>query len=266
MNYEQAKQIAEKAVGELAESLERGHSEQLKRYLAAMAKFPRYSLYNILLILAQRPETVRVAGYRTWQSLGRVVKRGAKGILIFAPLVRRAEAQNASEQEHGSRLVGFRGVHVFAQEDTDGKPLPSLSECQGDPSAHRDQLKAFVTSRGVEIEYSASMRPALGQCSSDKIELLPDLSAAVEFAVLAHEVAHLLLHFGPNRRDLTKQVRETEAEAVAFVVCSAIGLEAIQSASEYILLYSGDKKVFADSLENIQRVGSEIIAAITAES
>ena len=64
MKIEQAKEIAGKAIGQLAESLERGHSEELKRYLAAMAKFPKYSLHNVCLILAQRPDTARVAGYQ----------------------------------------------------------------------------------------------------------------------------------------------------------------------------------------------------------
>jgi len=93
MKIEQAKEIAETAIGQLAESLERGQSEGLKDYLAAMARFPRYSLHNILLIMAQRPGATRVAGYRTWNSLGRQVHRGAKGILIFAPIVRRKEIE-----------------------------------------------------------------------------------------------------------------------------------------------------------------------------
>jgi hypothetical protein len=267
MNYEQAKQIVERAVGQLAESLERGRSEELKSYLAAMAKFPRYSLHNILLILAQRPDTVRVAGYHTWKSLGRIVKRGAKGILILAPLIRHSRSRSASEtEENATRLAGFRGVHVFAQEDTEGQPLPALSECHGDPSVHTARLKEFVVARNVQVEYSDAIRPAFGQCSVEKIVLLPDLSAAMEFAVLAHEVGHLLLHFGPNRRELSKQVRETEAEAVAFVACNAIGLEAVQSASEYILLYAGDKKLFSESLENIRRAGSDIVAAISPAS
>lgn len=43
MKVEQAKQIAEKAIQQLAESPERGHGEDLRTYLAAMAKFPKYN-------------------------------------------------------------------------------------------------------------------------------------------------------------------------------------------------------------------------------
>jgi hypothetical protein len=192
---EQAKEIAEKAIGQLAESLEWGHSDELKKYLAAMARFPRYSLQNVLLILSQRPDTTRVAGFHTWRQLGRQVNRGAKGILIFAPMVRRkAENQEAEESSdvrgRSVKLVGFRGVYVFAEEDTSGQPLPRLSRSSGDPSAFADRLRQFVTSRGIQLKYSEDIRPAQGQCSAGKIELLPGMEPAVEFSVLAHEVGH----------------------------------------------------------------------------
>ncbi len=264
MKFEQARQIAEKAIEQLSESLERGHSEELQNYLRAMAKFPRYSLHNILLILAQRPKASRVAGYRTWQQLGRFVKKGAKGILIFAPVLRRKRTDK-DEMLHapGVAVAGFRGVYVFEEADTDGDPIAEISRCQGDPSAFTDRLKQFVSSRAIQLEYSDCIAPAHGQCSPGRIVLLPGLSAAVEFSTLAHEAAHALLHMTARRAETTKRTRETEAEAVAFVVCNAIGLEATKSASDYISLYSGDKNVLAESLEHIQRASAEIIAAIT---
>jgi hypothetical protein len=264
MKIEQAKEIAEKAIGQLAESLERGHSEELKKYLAAMARFPKYSLCNVCLILAQRPDAARVA---VWRQLGRQVNRGAKGILIFAPIVRRKTEGTESGETPGAesvRLVGFRGIHVFAEEDTSGQPIPRLSRCSGDPAVFAERLKEFVTSRGVRLEYTEQIRPAYGMCSAGKIELLLGMDPAVEFSVLAHEIGHLLLHFGERRRETTKRVRETEAEAVAFVVSQAIGLEAMRSSAEYISLYTGDKDLLAESLEHIQRAGAEIITAITA--
>jgi hypothetical protein len=105
--------------------------------------------------------------------------------------------------------------------------------------------------------------PALGQCSAVKITLLPGQSAVEEFNSLALEVAHSLLHFTESRTETTKTVRETEAEAVAFVVCGAIGLEA-KSSVDYIQLYSGNNETLASSLESIQRTSAEILAAITS--
>src|SRR5216683_1135739 len=83
MNSESIKKVTNQAIEQLVEALNAGHSEALTRYLAAMAKFRAYSFLNVLLILKQSPNASRVAGYRTWQSFGRRVKQGEKGIMIF---------------------------------------------------------------------------------------------------------------------------------------------------------------------------------------
>ena len=43
-----------------------------------------------------------------------------------------------------------------------------------------------------------------------------------------------MLHRGERRTLTTKQVRETEAEAVAFVVCQAVGLETGTASQDYV--------------------------------
>ena len=262
MKVEQAKQIASKAIEQLSEALERGHSETLRGYLAAMAMFHRYSLHNIMLIVSQRPDATRVAGFHTWKQLGRNVRKGAKGIMILAPVALRKNREEAtSEEDQSKAAVYLRAVYVFDQIDTDGEPLCELGSAQGDPSGYTEKLKQFVAQRGIQLEYSDTIYPAQGQCSPGKIVLLPGQSAAEEYATLAHETAHSLLHMQERRAETTKRVRETEAEAVAFVVCEAIGLKAASSA-DYIQLYSGDKETLAESLEHVQRASSEILTAI----
>ncbi len=263
MKVEQAKQIASKAIEQLRQALARGHSETLTEYLAAMARFHRYSLRNIMLIASQRPDATHVAGFQTWKQLGRYVKKGAKGILILAPVLLRKDAE-ASDREEGTErpVLHFRAAYVFDVADTDGNALPELGNAEGDPSGHTERLKEFVASRGIQLEYSDAIHPAQGQCSPGKIVLLPGQTLAEEFATLAHETAHSILHQNTRRTETTKRVRETEAEAVAFVVCEAIGLKAKNSA-DYIQLYSGDKDTLAESLEHIQRASAEVLAAIT---
>ena len=261
MKIEQAKQIANKAIEELSQALEAGHSEKLREYLGAMARFHRYSWHNVMLIASQRPDATHVAGFNTWKQLGRFVKKGARGIMILAPIVHKKSKEDASEEEHTKTTVSFRAAYVFDQADTDGKPLSELTGAKGDPCGYTERLKQFVTSRGVQLEYSDSIYPAQGQCTAEKITLLPGQSAAEEFNSLAHEVAHSLLHFTERRGETTKRVRETEAEAVAFVICEAIGLQA-QNSVDYIHLYSGDKETLISSLECIQRTSAQILAAI----
>ncbi len=263
MKIEQAKQIAGKAIEELSHALEAGHSEKLREYLGAMARFHRYSLHNIMLIATQRPDATHVAGFNTWKRLGRFVKKGAKGIMILAPVVIREEAeQEKKDNEQEKTGIRFRAVYVFDMTDTDGKPLPQFGNTEGDPSEYTNRIKEFVSARGIQLEYSDSIYPAQGQCSPGKIVILPGQGAAEEFATLAHELAHAILHHGEQRTETSKRVRETEAEAVAFVVCEGIGLSA-GSSVDYIHLYDGSKETLSASLERIQHTSAEILTAIT---
>jgi hypothetical protein len=263
MKVEQAKQIASNAIEELSKALERGHSEVMREYLKAMARFHCYSAYNIMLILSQRPNATRVAGYHTWKEFGRFVKKGAKGILIFAPILRKRAGEELSPDAESTKVVsGFRAVHVFDLADTDGQVLPGIAETEGDPAGYTERLKEFVAARGTQLEYSDAIYPSQGLSSPGKITLLPGQSPAEEFATLAHETAHAMLHQQARRAETTKCIRETEAEAVAFVVCESVGLHAQRSA-DYIQLYSGSKETLAESLEHVQRASAEILAAIT---
>jgi hypothetical protein len=264
MKIEQAREVATKALKTLAESLRQGESEVLRNYLAAMGKFHRYSASNVLLIVAQRPDATRVAGYHTWKELHRQVLRGAKGIVIFAPLVRRVVERSACDVETGRRnLVGFRAAVVFDVADTSGDPLPEFAKFEGNPGEYLDRLKTFVTQSGCALEYSTSILPAQGQCSAGKIILLPGLSAAEEFHVLTHELAHSRLHFTARRAETTKCMRETEAESAAFVVSQAIGLDTNSASWDYVKLYSGDTETLAQSLGHIQQVSADILSGIT---
>jgi hypothetical protein len=55
---------------------------------------------------------------------------------------------------------------------------------------------------------------------------------------------------------------QAEAEAVAFVVCHALGLETGSGSSDYIQLYHGYASLLKESLEVVQRTSTVIIGAI----
>jgi hypothetical protein len=89
------------------------------------------------------------------------------------------------------------------------------------------------------------------------------LAAAGE--VFGAETAHELLHKAERRTMTTQTVRETEAEAVAFIVGQAVGLEMGNASSDYIQMYAGNATLLAESLEVIQRTASTILRAIRPE-
>jgi len=262
MTTEQAKSLSEIAISRLMDSLERGQSDSLKLYLSAMSRFHRYSWGNILLIYSQRPGATRVAGFHAWLKMRRYVRKGEKGIVILAPMVGQKKSDDELTEDAHTRLFGFRAAHVFDVSQTDGEPLPEFATVKGDPRDRVERLKQFVARQNIAFDYDPAIAPARGMSSGGKIILLPDMPPAEHFSVLAHETAHELLHRGDRRKETTHTMRETEAEAVAFVVCSAIGLDTNTSSSDYIQLHSGDKATLAESLAFIQQTASVILQAI----
>jgi antirestriction protein ArdC len=263
MKSEDLKQLATNAIETLAAALEAGKSADLKRYLVAMGRFHRYSLHNVMLIALQKPTASHVAGFHTWRKLGRHVRKGEKGITIFAPILRRKRAlENATEQDAEEVLFGYRTCAVFDVSQTEGKPLPSIAKVEGDARHYGEKLAAFTLSLGIRLEYSRAILPARGISEGGKITLLPDLGSAEHAAVLAHELAHEFLHHQPRRAATTKTIRETEAEAVAYVVCQAIGLDAGTAAADYIQLHRGDAKLLLESLNYVRLAANRILDGI----
>jgi hypothetical protein len=266
-----AKDIIAANVKLLIEQLEAGHSEGLTAYLTAMGRFHSYSLGNILKIARQCPGAKRVAGMYAWNQLGRRVNKGEKGIRILAPMIgfrkkKDSEAAKDITRQNEPVLVGFRTAFVWDVEQTTGADLPQLTErFTGNVGVFRERLMDFILSRGIELEFRESIAPALGMCYGNKIAILPGQSPAEEFATLVHEAAHSMLHFTERRTATTKTVRETEAEAIAFVVATTIGLDAGKSSVEYIQLYHGNAALLAESLEVIQKTSALILSAIERE-
>jgi len=268
MKSSHARKVSKQAFDELVEAVEVGKSQKLVDYLKAMGRFHNYSLGNAILIGFQKPNATRVAGFRTWQKLGRHVKQNEKGIAIMAPIVRhskviRVDNEEENEQEHEDEMaVAFKTAYVFDISQTDGKPLPEFARVNGDPGVYTERLREYITSKGIVLEYSDSIGSAEGVSAGGLIRLKKGLSAGEELSVLAHELAHEMLHKGRDNMSKDKKVRETEAEAVAFVVCHGIGLDTNNASSDYIQLYDGDKMTLLESLERIQRTAAEILAAV----
>jgi antirestriction protein ArdC len=214
------------------------------------------------------PSASRVAGLYAWNQLGRKVKKGQKGIRILAPMLgtkrkKDSEAEKDITKQNEPALVGFRAVYVFDVSQTEGAELPDLKErVKGDVGEYRERLIDFILAQGIELEFKKSIAPALGMSYGGKIAILLGQSAAEEFSTLVHEASHELLHKSSRRTATTKTVRETEAEAIAFVVSQTIGLDAGNAAADYIHLYNGDAAVLAESLEVIQRTSALILSAI----
>ena len=262
-----AKEVIAANVQALIEQLEAGHSDALTAYLNAMSRFHHYSFGNILEIARQKPDATRVAGLYAWNQMGRRVKKGEKAIRILAPIIGvqrkpQEEAEKDITKQNMRVLVGFRSASVFDVSQTEGPELPELREISGDVGENRDRLLSFIEQQCIELVFSEKIAPALGVSYGGRIAILPGQSKAEEFSTLVHELAHEMLHKAERRTATTKVVRETEAEAIAFVVGKAVGLEPGSASADYIHLYHGNASLLAESLEVIQQTSAVILAAL----
>jgi hypothetical protein len=266
MKFDVATKLAEQGIDQLAEALGQGRSDTLEAYLSVLAKFHRYSFQNSMLIALQCPNASHVAGFNAWKKLGRQVVKGAKGIAILAPCVYRSKDDEASDGDKKAVVKGFKVVHVFDVSQTEGDELPQFAAIDGDPGELIGRLELVIGQHDIALSYDFIPSGALGVSEAESIVIRPDLSPAERFAVLVHEFAHGLLHKGERRQDTTKTVRETEAEAVSFVVCQAIGLDCSTRSADYIQLYRGTTETLAESLEYIQKTATHILASIEADN
>ncbi len=223
------------------------------------------------MIWQQNENATMVAGFRAWQKLGRTVKKGEKGIAIFAPMPFKKKAEDGNGQkaktsepksDEGAQMMGFRVVHVFDVSQTEGDPLPETAKVTGDIGDNLERLKNVVTNSGIELVFESIDDGAFGYSAGGTIVIEESLNDAHAFQVLAHELAHERLHQGDRKGQTTKKVRETEAEAVGFIVANAFDLDATSHCAEYIQLYDGNSDTLQESLKHIQSTAQWIVESI----
>jgi len=238
-------------------------SEDWTRFLATAARFHTYSANNVLLILAQRPDATRVAGYRAWQRLGRQVNKGAKGIAILAPCDYRRRPVDDSDPDENPAVVralrGFTVVHVFDEADTTGEPVtdmaPVLLEGEG---ALWDGLAAQVASAGYTLSRDdcpgANGRTNFAERT---VVVANHLSGRQADKTLCHELAHVCLHDATRVRT-DRDLAEIEAESVAFIVCNALGIDTASYTLPYVALWAGG------DVERIRRTTERVVTTAHA--
>ncbi len=235
-------------------------SETFKAYLDVQAKFHRYSWCNSLLILSQRPNASRVAGYRAWQKLGRQVRKGERGIAIFAPCPWKRERETDGGETETEQGIFFRAVHVFDVAQTDGEPLPEVDVPTVDVAADKllADLARVADKRGIAVTFQAVSDGPFGVSRKGNVEVNSQHTTGQQAKTLAHELAHEALHW-EDRGPFTRSVAELEAESVAYVVCKYVGLDVEVRSSRYIALWDGDSKALRSSLERIADTARSII-------
>jgi hypothetical protein len=242
-------------------------SYQFRLFLTTMAKFHDYSIGNQILIMLQKPEATRVAGFNTWKDLGRWVKKGEKGIAILAPVLPPKPKPEEKEEEDElketeSSPVYFKVVHVFDLDQTEGKPLPEFEVPVLTGEVNQElfaRLLDLMKSRGIRVSFDP--RPHLdpgikGHYTHGEIWVRPEEPRAQQLKTLVHEIAH---YYSEGVFRIPRQDAETIAESAAYVVGAHYGFDTGTRSFPYVALWARDKKVLDQNLSSIRRVAGTIL-------
>lgn len=262
-------------------------SGRYAEYLSVMSRFHDYSLNNCLLIAMQRPDATLVAGYRAWQEkFDRHVRKGEHVIRILCPIVVRAkpsEDESRDDAEPGNepvpvrRIAGFRMATVFDVSQTEGKDLPTLGfdELRGDVEGFEAVMGAIGKASRYPIVYEDIEGGAKGYFSRAEpkhIAIQQGMSQAQTLKMAVHELAHSVMHDaepgekGPSLPD--SGTREVQAESVAYVVSSWLGLDTSEYSFGYVASWSSgrDTSELRASLDEIRSASHGIIDVIERET
>jgi len=265
-------------------------SQGWRAMLDTAAKFHTYSLGNLLLIGGQAPQATRVAGYRSWQSLGRQVRKGERGIAILAPCTYRPKTSSsttdstreqpqderggpAAPAASGKQLRGFRVVHVFDITATEGDPLPEVTPVllTGQaPAGLWEDLAGQVAGYGYALE-RGDCAGANGYTDPRRrvVRIRGDVDEAQAMKTLAHELGHLECgHVADLPTYLTCRGRcEVEAESIAYVVAAAHGLDASGYTFAYLAGWAGgDLTHVRQAAETVTRAARTILGRCSADT
>ena len=244
-----------------------------KRMLKVASNFHRYSFNNHLMIFLQRPDATLVAGFHKWKSMGRFVKKGEKGIAIFAPCKYRTKIEtDDGEEKTLQQIRGFRVVYVFDVSQTEGDEIPDLDAIRpklldGDaPEGIWDVLVSQASAAGFHVVRDQK-RSENGYCDflSKEIAVRPDVTPAQALKTLVHELAHALLHGDEVLRP--RDIQEVEVESVAYIVCDAIGLDTSDYSFAYVARWSeGLSELVKDTAERVIECAKGILEGLSEES
>lgn len=256
-----------------------GSADAWSQFLAANSRFHNYSLGNVLLILAQRPDATRVASFKKWKELGRAPLKGSKAIWINAPVTRKViekDPRTGAEKEV-RRIVGVRPVPVFDVAQTDGDPLPAapiaVNSLTGRaPDGMTEAISEEIAAKGFTIEYADTGKAGGYTDFTNNKVVISDRSTHMQQAkTLAHELAHIELGHGERSNEYhsnpggARPDMEVEAESTAYVLTRHFGADSGDYSFGYIDSWAkGDTERVKSTADNVVKACKSIIGRLTA--
>ena len=252
--------------------------------LEFVTRFLSYSPFNAMLVHIQMPGAKFVAPpYRWLRDYGRRIGPGARPLIIlqpmgpvmfvfdvsqtlpteYAPPLPR-EVEKPFEVRKGQ--VGGSLELVIDNAKRDGIQVKIRKEGSQSAGSIRYAPENLHTSQQFQAGIDKNRNPVFMDIPV-KYDLVINagLSREARYATIVHELAHLYCgHVGtpkvqwwPDRRGLSHEIREFEAESVAYLVCLRCGIDI--SSEQYLSHYLGEQEhVPPISLERVMKAAGLI--------
>ncbi len=236
------------------------------------------------MIFIQRPDATKVAGFRQWEEkFHRRVKKGSKGIMIFAPITKKvgnAEAEIENNDSSERVISTFRPVYVFDVSDTepidDKGNLPEEPQWfdNNTPSETADELTKYtevvVQELGIDLTKADAQGKEKGYSSGDHINLTSNVEGVGQLSTLIHELAHELMHWKKSspfydetniQNNQRREMQELQAESVSYTVLRHYNIP-VKHHATYLALWKANKDKIKSNMEIIIKVAKFIIEKI----
>lgn len=228
------------------------------------SRFYDYSISNKILLYMQGV-TEPVATYKAWATLGRQVKKGAKAKQIMRPVPVTFEDDTKKDADGNPKKTSFMKFTLvnclFTFSDTEGDDLP--------PATARawDKAKAIETLELTEVKFDALVVNANTQGYSFKRNFAIHPAAKYPLKTMFHEFGHIVIgHTDAAIADngtLTRDVKEFQAEAVAYIVANDLKVEERDKAESraYVQGWLKDNKPTDKEIRQVFGAADKILKA-----
>lgn len=213
--------------------------EQIFRTFGSSYQYNTYSSRNTLILMFEtmfrKGKMFQMArGYKQWQKeFNRTVKKGESAMWILAPqrkiTAREFDEETGEEIKHYTTY--FKTIPVFELSQTEGEPVPRSNDKNNEYNSAADyDVQDFIAACNVPVMFE-DLISANGYTDGKRIVIGNHNDNLAAICTLFHELAHYHLHYekGEELKLYSKKeatnFKELEAEAVAFMVSSAFGID-----------------------------------------
>jgi len=209
------------------------------------SRFHRYSFANQIWAWAQSCEMniplAPIATLKQWNAMGRKVKKGSSAIFLNMPVMIDVKDPITKEKTGEVKQLFIPRKNWFFLSQTEGDEY-----VQEEKIAEWDKDLSLQNLKIEEVPFTMADGNCQGYAEGRSIAINP--VAVLPHKTRFHEIAHIVLghtleHKMADSELTPRDIREVEAESVAYILCQLLGLKGEEESRGYIQSWLKDKDI-----------------------